>query len=142
MILRIVLFYRCYIEDYYLFYFILAKLCVSGWERRETGRTNSFFSSFIKILEGHCDTKEHSNNKVIVNFALHLLVRAPRFCIPYFPSLSNVCEYGLDHLLGGFYYFFCKLHYAISIMLTIFVKYNLLFYHGVTIVPAQMFDVE
>jgi len=52
------------IEDFYFLCFILAKV----WGKRQTGRTISFFSSFIKIRERHRDIKGHSNNKVIVNF--------------------------------------------------------------------------
>ena len=57
------------IEDYYFLCSILAKLCVTGWGRRQTGRTNYFFSSFIKIREGHRDIQTHSNNKVVINFS-------------------------------------------------------------------------
>jgi len=37
-----------------------------------------FFSSFIKIQERHRDMKEHSNNKVIINFS------KPKFTITSF----------------------------------------------------------
>jgi len=58
------------IEDFYFLCFILAKVCVSGWGKRKTGRTISFFSSFIKIRERHPDINGYSNNKVIINFGL------------------------------------------------------------------------
>jgi len=40
----------------------------AGWEKRQTGRTISFFSSFIEIRERHREIKRHRNNKVIIHF--------------------------------------------------------------------------
>ena len=57
------------IEDFYFLRFILEKVCISGWGKRKTGRTISFFlNSFIKIRERYRDIKGHINNNVILNF--------------------------------------------------------------------------
>jgi len=59
------------IEDFYFLCFMLAKVCVSRWGERQTGRKIYFLSLFIKLRKRHRDIKGHSNNKDIIIFIGH-----------------------------------------------------------------------
>ena len=64
------------IDDFYFRCFILAKVCVSGWGKRQTAKRFLFFSSFVKIRERRRDIKLHSNNKfIMVQFPIRIEIR-------------------------------------------------------------------